>query len=644
MNDDMRLAPRRLVLLLQFTAFASTLLGLKLWLIHSYGNEVPYWDQWDAEAAGLYVPFLRGELSWSELLAPHNEHRIFTTRILGLLLFQLNGLWSPLLEMVVNAVLHVLALGTAVWLMAKAANKRSLAVLLLFALLLFAIPFGWENTLAGFQAQFYFVLLFSVLSIWWLIAAQALSRWWWLGIASAVAAYFSLASGVFALAAASVALLLRFAIVSRDRRELLGALLLLVLFLAGVFTTPVLEQHAQLKASDAKHFFKALSLVLAWPFQISPEALEVAAEEWPSLKEWLLVVARNLPAAALVCCLLWKRSVRSAPAWFLLALAIWFGGQAAAVAYGRSNDALTSRYLDLHAMGVLVNFACLVAICAGSRRWPRRGATVVGCLWVLATMNALLGTAAIGLPLALEGKRDTSSAQESNVSAYLAGEDREKFRALPFLQLPYPNADRLAKLLDSPETQRILPKNLQRPLEPAAVMPPTGAVFERVAAFHAVPSCHCLFWTSYGAMHGAAMGETFLRYDLPVVPERPSRVFVLKVAGYPRTAGGIEIIQGGKVTRLRFSKEPGETWVDRYFSVRPGEPFFIRLIDRSATGWFAMRQPMPAGRMDRWISALLESYGTFFAIGVAAVCLLFLSLLRPDNEAAPSDSGPNRGS
>ena len=32
--------------------------------------------------------------------------------------------------------------------------------------LAFALPFGWENTLAGFQSAFYFLVLFSVLSIW----------------------------------------------------------------------------------------------------------------------------------------------------------------------------------------------------------------------------------------------------------------------------------------------------------------------------------------------------------------------------------------------------------------------------------------------------------------------------------------------
>ncbi|AMM24211.1 hypothetical protein AX767_07490 [Variovorax sp. PAMC 28711] len=633
--------PRRFALLLQFVAFAATLLGLKLWLIHSYGNEVPFWDQWDAEAAHLYQPYLRGAFSWLDLFAPHNEHRILTTRILGLLLLQINGLWSPLLEMVVNAALHALALGTSVWLMSKAANERSLAALLLFTLLLFGIPFGWENTLTGFQAQFYFVLLFSVLSIWWLTISPTFGRWWWFGIASAVMAYFSLASGVFALAAASVILLLRFIFVSRDKQELAGALLLLVLFMAGVLTTPVLELHAQLKASDAKHFFKALNLVLAWPFQISPEALKAAANEWPSLMEWLLVTARNLPALVLVCCVIWKRPARSNPVWFLVALTVWFGGQAVAVAYGRSNDALSSRYLDLHAMGVLVNFAALVAICTMSQRWLRIIAVIGGCCWILATVSAL-ADAADELPTILDGKRYTTSVQESNVKTYLIDKDSAKFRALPFLRLPYPDADRLAGLLDSPDIRRFLPKIIQMPLQPAAIAPATESVFDRGGAYVSVPPCHCEFLGSYGAKGDAATGETYIKYDLPVASTRTGGVFALKVAGYPATAGRIDIIQGSRVRQLRFATDPREAWVERYISVRPNEPFVIRLVDSSAKGWFAVSQPVPAGRLDRLVSSLLASYGTFLAIGVAAAGLLFLVCLRPTAAKALGDAVQER--
>lgn len=638
-NGNLHPESEGLKLGLLFTAFAAILLGLKLWLIHSYGNEVPYWDQWDAEAARLYQPFLSGDLSWRDLFAAHNEHRIFTTRLLGLLLLRGNGLWSPLLEMVVNAGLHVAALGTTAWLMSRAASRYSLPALLFFTLLLFGIPFGWENTLAGFQAQFYFVLLFSALSIWWLVTSAALSRWWWAGVMSAIAAYFSLASGVFALAAGVATLLLRFVLVSRDKRELAGTVLLLVLFLAGVSATPVLEQHAQLKAVDAQHFFRALSFVLAWPFQLLPEGMK-ATKEWPSFKEWLIVVARNFPLILLVCKILWSRPSSRDPVWFLLALGFWFVGQAAAIAYGRSGDALTSRYLDLHAMGILVNFASIAAICAGLRQKWRWVAVAAGAVWLFFAVSTFVDEAELELPKALAGKRDLTLQQEANVRSYVAKRDDEHFRALPFLMLPYPDAGRLAELLNTPQIRSILPQNLQSPLQPEAVAQAPGTPFERGGAYSSVPSCQCDSWGSYGKTGDAAIGEAQLTYSPLSTTARTSSVFMLKIAGYPTRAGRIEILQGGKTKRLRFNKDPRETWVERYIHVRAGEPFIVRIIDQSPTSWLAVSQPIPAGRLDPWVSALLGGYGTFLAIGIAAIGMLLLMWLRPASRGAEAGSPP----
>ena len=66
-------------------------LGAKFWLIGTYGSPTPFWDQWDAEATVVYLPWTNGSLSLSNLFAPHNEHRILWTRALGLLELQLNG-------------------------------------------------------------------------------------------------------------------------------------------------------------------------------------------------------------------------------------------------------------------------------------------------------------------------------------------------------------------------------------------------------------------------------------------------------------------------------------------------------------------------------------------------------------------------
>ena len=52
-------APARL------TAIAGCLLaiaGAKIWLIAAYGSAIPFWDQWDAEWARLFRPYLAGTL------------------------------------------------------------------------------------------------------------------------------------------------------------------------------------------------------------------------------------------------------------------------------------------------------------------------------------------------------------------------------------------------------------------------------------------------------------------------------------------------------------------------------------------------------------------------------------------------------
>jgi hypothetical protein len=66
-------------------ACALVVIGAKCWMIACYGSPTPFWDQWDAEAAGLYPNFLSGTLNFSDLIAPHNEHRILMTRLWSLL-------------------------------------------------------------------------------------------------------------------------------------------------------------------------------------------------------------------------------------------------------------------------------------------------------------------------------------------------------------------------------------------------------------------------------------------------------------------------------------------------------------------------------------------------------------------------------
>jgi len=70
------IAPWRLAL----AGCLAAVLGAKILLIARLGIPTPYWDQWDAEAAGLYLPWLEGRLDAAHWFAFHNEHRLVLTR------------------------------------------------------------------------------------------------------------------------------------------------------------------------------------------------------------------------------------------------------------------------------------------------------------------------------------------------------------------------------------------------------------------------------------------------------------------------------------------------------------------------------------------------------------------------------------
>src|SRR5687768_9324622 len=83
-----------------------------------YGSPMPDWDQWDAEAVELFIPWFEGKDFLSHLFHPHNEHRVILTKLQNLALVLLNGQWDSRLEAVTNALLHTV-LAVAFWLCAR---------------------------------------------------------------------------------------------------------------------------------------------------------------------------------------------------------------------------------------------------------------------------------------------------------------------------------------------------------------------------------------------------------------------------------------------------------------------------------------------------------------------------------------------
>src|ERR1043166_4886362 len=151
---------------LEYLALFLVVVGARFWLVSLYGSAVPIGDQWDGEAANLFKPWIEGTLRFGDLLQPHNEHRIFLSRLLALGLLWLNSQWDAQLEMAVNALLC----GTIAVLVALALVRlfggHARTLIILAVGLWLALPYGHENTLWGFQSSFYFLIFFSLLAIW----------------------------------------------------------------------------------------------------------------------------------------------------------------------------------------------------------------------------------------------------------------------------------------------------------------------------------------------------------------------------------------------------------------------------------------------------------------------------------------------
>src|ERR1035441_9814846 len=172
--------------------------GARLWLVDFCGASVPFWDQWDAEGDALFAPLLQGPLPLSRLFEPHMEHRIVLTRLLALGLFELDGMWDPRLEMVVNAGIAAGTAAIVAGLLLREIGRRWWRPVACVVAILWALPFAWHNTIMGLASHFYLMLLFSFLTIWGLCYGRPYTIAWWTGAVSAILSCLTMASGFLA--------------------------------------------------------------------------------------------------------------------------------------------------------------------------------------------------------------------------------------------------------------------------------------------------------------------------------------------------------------------------------------------------------------------------------------------------------------
>ena len=556
----------------------------------------PFWDQWDGEAAALFVPFSESTLSWKTMVALHNEHRIFFTRLLALDLLQINGQWDPRLQTVTNAAIHSLTAVLLTVMLWVSGRRRHLELLAIVCGLVFVPPFAWENVLLGFQNAFYFVLLFSILALW-LTTSSAVNRLaWWLGWTCAVCALFTAATGAIVPVAILGVVALKWMTDIRDWRPAAANAIAAAVVLAVGFAvaSPPLPHHEHLKARTMVEFMGALGQNLAWPWIDQPAM-------WAFM--WLPMVALLGRAAV-------ARFQTTEQERLLAGLAAWVVIGAGALAYGRGAGAgpPASRYMDFLSIGFIANAIALLSFVDRTRAGTRVRRLVMALLFAWVSVATVGVDRLVGnLSVLLGAWRPFFSAHAANTRQFvLTGDPAALLSKRGPAEIPYPDANQLVQLLQRPSIRAILPAAVRQPLriEPRSVTSQGFVVGGPFAGGIPQDPLQIAWWSLSG--EGRRAKGRFESEPLQCQTRGLLRIEVSGYLGWEHQYLALRDLESRRDVPIQPSQVARESWTDVVVSCPPGR-FTIVAIDDSPESWFGFREPVEIAALSTAAEFVIKS-------------------------------------
>lgn len=554
------------------------ILGAKLWVVQIYASSLPYWDQWD-EAGNFFQPWLEGRLTWSAWFAPHNEHRIFFTRLLDLLVLRLNGQWDPLLQMTINAFIHAgYACGLAYCLWVFTGREKAGLICFLLAPF-FALPFAAENTIHGFHSQQYLLCIFSVAAIIGLGFRPMGDRWWCLGLTAAILSIFTMGSGLLASLVVLGLVVLRMLKARRlNQSQLVTLGCGLAVFVIGLALNVSVEGHKCFRAGSFVDFAGALAGNLAWPF-----------EDYPTM---LFLVCLPL----VITCIAYFRSDFKDPraAEFLLALGLWGFLQSMALAYGRTNLGNTSRYLDALDTIPMAGLGSWFILheTAEFRRTSQRLFGLFAILWISIAFWGMWHISQTTLEDYLPRNKKTQLIEAENVRAFIATDDPRYLSSQYPQDIPYTSAERLMELLRQPKLLDIMPPACRKPLKLEPDKTSSAAFVLDGCAPENPQREFTRAWGSFSTNGTAATGQ-FISQPLSA---RLPKLDVQLCCGPDTKNIHIQLIElaTGRKTELK------PTLINQWQTVivsAPQSPFRLEITDQNKNSWVAVGEIKERGRL-----------------------------------------------
>lgn len=563
---------------------ALIIFSAKLSLIDTAGSDLPLLDQWDGEAEKVIRPWLEGHLTASGIFASHNEHRIITTKLYALGLVMVGGQWNALVATTTNAAIHTLGAIALLLLTRRWVSGRWTLLMLAVVILLFALPFAWENTLYGFQVQFYFLLIFSLGHLVFALEHPRHAGRWWVGQFCGLLAIATMASGFLSSVAVLIVLGVRLA---RDRRlgvwDIASTVLAFCLTILGWLMKVDVPEHLPLHAHDLMQFARGFLQLLTWP---APTLLPIV---FMPAAFFLGRVARN-------------RTPRTADP-LLLGLLAWSMLQAAALAYGRGGGAvLASRYFDLLTLNVFLGAVFLITEFSGrTRAWLAVG-------WSIAIAVGLGHESRVQWHGAIEPQIVNRIEQQTHVRNYLSTLDPAEFKDLSWPQIPYPSGEVLIQRLSSPALQSILPPSVRRPLQ----LSPSGEATARLLPLELRSSPIAPVLSTWPAENPPLSWRSAPQQDgLPILRFR--------VIGDIGSAGRDLhlVLKTASLEQPIATEAPTSNRWKTANVQRPAGTWWVEATDNDPTAWFAFTNPIEVSRWSWFAEKLLKHHRSLFAFGVA---------------------------
>lgn len=425
------------------TACVLLVLAARVGLVLAFGSSLPFWDQWGAEGMALYKPLIEGNYDWHHLFSAHNEHRIVLTRLWAFAVFCLNDAqWDARVQCLANCLIVGVTVALVSLYLVRRLPLWKASALCGLLVLTAALPFSWENTIAGFQNGFYFLTLLTFALLW--VAAHrrpSAGTLAWL-LALSLCAVFTLANGILAPIAACAVLAAR-ALSGHAtwRASAVLVLPLLAIIAAALLHIPQPDYHDALRAQDLSELAWAVIVTTSWPF-LPPAAIVLSAPF--ALFLWRAAV---------------KRECVTPVDLFFSGLFIWWALTAFATAYSRGHGifGVPSRYTDLLAFGCLAHgyFALRLLDATDMLASHHRRKRLLAAASATLLCGGLIAHAVVHVPSLLD-RHFLTRIEAVNVRAFVDG-DTTALLAKPPYYIPYPDAAFLGAALSDSTLRRFLP-------------------------------------------------------------------------------------------------------------------------------------------------------------------------------------------